>query len=168
MKSNRIEPRRDSMKSHLISEHRHDPYKARGKRSGPCVCSQCSVAFSDGRWQWISPPPVGAEQDLCPACHRINDRFPAGELTLSGSFLGKHQAEIVALMRNLETAETADHPLERLMDIEARGDRLVVTTTGLHLPRRIGHAIVAAYKGDLDTTYDEAGHFVRMHWSRDQ
>ena len=40
----RAEPRHDMMKSHHIEEHRHDPYKARGKLSEPCVCSRDGVA----------------------------------------------------------------------------------------------------------------------------
>ena len=41
------------------------------------------------------------------------------------------------------------------------------TATDIHLPLRIGHAIVDAYKGDLDTHYDREGYFVRIRWSRE-
>jgi hypothetical protein len=52
------------------------------------------------------------------------------------------------------------------MGLQQSGGRIVITTTDIHLPRRIGHALVDAYKGELDTHYDEAGYFVRMTWTR--
>src|SRR6516225_10549697 len=96
----RAEPRHDLMKTHLIEEHRHDPYKARGKLSEPCVCSKCMAVFLRGRWQWTTKPLKRAHWGRCPACHRINDKYPAGELTMRGSFLKTHSREIVRLARN--------------------------------------------------------------------
>lgn len=163
----RSEPRHDLMKSHLISEHRHDPYKARGKLADGTVCSECMAAFVDGRWQWVDGRFKAAHWGLCPACQRSKDKYPAGELTLSGSFLREHRQEILELARNIEDAEKRLHPLQRIMAIEEAGDQAVITTTDIHLPRRIAHAIVDAYKGDLETHYDEAGYFVRMAWKRE-
>ena len=165
--SHRPEQRHDTIKSHLIAEHRHDPYKASGKLAEPSMCTQCRAVFENGRWQWAKDAPKGARSHICPACHRINDKYPAGELTLSGAFVAKHAAEIIGLARNAEEAEKRDHPLQRIMGLEQTGERIVITTTDIHLPRRIGHALVDAYKGDLDTHYDEAGYFVRMTWKRD-
>jgi hypothetical protein len=163
----RAEPRRDTIKSHHIQEHRHDPYKARKKMREPTVCSQCTVVYNHGRWQWQERPPAGAHEELCPACHRTNDKYPAGEITLSGSFLTAHRDEIINLVRNTQQLESREHPLQRIMAIENKNDRVVILTTDVHLPRRIGHAIVDAYKGELDTHYDEEGYFIRMSWKRD-
>lgn len=162
------EQRHDTIKSHHIEEHRHDPYKARGKLAEPSVCPQCGVVFKNGRWQWAEATELGAIHHLCPACHRLNDKFPAGELTLSGGFVARHAAELVGLARNAEESEKREHPLQRIMALEQTDDCIVITTTDIHLPRRIGHALVDAYKGDLDTHYDEAGYFVRMTWKRDE
>jgi hypothetical protein len=52
------------------------------------------------------------------------------------------------------------------MAIERTSGRIVVTTTDIHLPRRIGHALENAWGGTLATHYDEAGYFVRAHWER--
>jgi len=161
------EQRHDTIKSHHIEEHRHDPYKARGKLYEPTVCPQCAAMFQNGRWQWAKDTPKGAQSHVCPACHRTNDKYPAGELTLSGSFLAAHAAEIIGLARNTEEAGRREHPLQRIMRLEQAGDRIVITTTDIHLPRRIGHALVDAYKGDLDTHYSDADCFVRMTWKRD-
>jgi hypothetical protein len=159
---------RDALKSHLIAEESHDPYRSRKKLPEPAVCKQCMAVLTGGRWQWTAKPLEGAHWELCPACHRIADKYPAGELTLTGSFLKAHGAEIVRLARNVEAMERREHPLQRIMEVAEEEDRIVITTTGLHLPRWIAHAVTSAYKGDLETHYDEAGHFVRMTWRRDE
>lgn len=165
--THRSSPRRDEIKAHLISEHRHDPYKARGKLPEPSLCPECSAVSLDGRWQWTERPVEGARVEPCPACRRVKDRQPAGQITLTGAFLNTHGPELIRLARNAEALERSEHPLQRIMAIEDRLDRIVITTTDIHLPRRIGHALGKAYKGRLETHYDEAGHFVRMTWHRD-
>ena len=163
----RAEPRHNSVKSHHIKEHRHDPYKARKKLHEPAVCPQCGAVFLDGRWRWAKTPPQKADRELCPACHRSNDKYPAGELTLRGAFLAAHRDEIIKLVRHTEEAEKREHPLQRIMSIDETAGATLIATTDIHLPRRVGHAIVDAYKGDLETHYDEGGYFVRMAWTRD-
>lgn len=155
-------PRRDR----LIREHVHDPYKARLKRTEPTVCPQCKAVYQHGRWQW-GPAPAGAEEDLCQACHRINDKYPAGEVTLRGDFLKRHRTEIVHLARNEEKMESGEHPLNRIMDIADSGDQVLITTTDIHLPRRIGEAIHRAYEGDLDYHYEKESYFLRVRWERE-
>jgi len=161
--------RHDEHKAHLIAEERHDPYKARAKHAGPCVCPGCGAVFAQGRWHWDDRTSGIDLRETCPACHRTADAFPAGRVTLAGSFLAAHRDEIVALVRNTEARERRTHPLQRIMSIGDgdTGGELVVTTTDLHLPRRIGHALVDAFKGDLRTHYDEAGYFMRVDWRRD-
>jgi hypothetical protein len=156
------QPRRDR----LIRERVHDPYKTRLKLSEPTVCPQCGAVYHDGRWRW-SPRPEGAHEELCQACHRINDRYPAGEVTIAGGFVPAHKDEIVALVRHQEEQEKGDHPLHRIMATEERDGGLVVQTTDIHLPRRIGEALAHAYRGELDFRYDEEAYFIRVQWRRE-
>lgn len=165
--SHRPDKRTDTIKSHHIEEHRHDPYKSRGKLPEPAECPSCHLVFLDGRWQRAKQPPKDAHRASCPACQRIADNFPAGEMKLTGTFVAAHSDEIVSLVRNTEAKEQSEHPLQRLMGIDERDRCIIVTTTDIHLPRRIAHALAAAYKGRLDTHYDEAGYFVRIGWHRD-
>ena len=161
--------RHDERKAHLIAEERHDPYKARAKHAGPCVCPGCGAVFAAGRWRWDDHATGVEARETCPACHRIADSFPAGRITMAGAFLAAHRDEIVALVRNTEARERREHPLQRIMAI-GEGERdgeMVITTTDLHLPRRLGHALVDAYTGDLRTHYAEAGIFVGVDWGRD-
>jgi hypothetical protein len=104
---------------------------------------------------------------LCPACRRINDQYPAGTLTIAGAFARQHADEILGLVRHQEQAEKAEHPLHRIMTVEQGYEATVVSTTDIHLPRRIGEALHHAYQGELDFRYHEEGHFIRVTWSRD-
>jgi hypothetical protein len=143
-----------------------DPYKQSRKPHEPTVCPQCGAVYREGRWQWIERP-SGAHEELCQACHRINDKFPAGEVTLSGGFMARHRDEILHIVRRQEEIEKREHPLNRIMNIEDTGDHVVVTTTEIHLPRRIGEALKSAFDGELDFRYEEDGYFLRAGWHRD-
>lgn len=157
--------RRISRGNPRLEEQVHDPYRSSVKSRSPVRCPQCKAAYRNGRWVWdatISAPPATV---LCPACRRIADEYPAGELTLTGAFVSTNVHDVVRLIRNVESLENAEHPLHRVMSIKL-GENVVVTTTDVHLPRRIGHALEAAWGGALTTHYDEAGYFVRVGWQR--
>jgi len=138
---------------------------ARPKPLEPALCPECGLVFHKGRWQ-RAPRPVKAHEHLCPACHRIKDRFPAGYVKLSGDFLGAHRDEIRHLIRNEEQQEAANHPLQRIMDITEEGGVTSVTTTDVHLARRIGEALHHAYQGKLDIKYSQDEYVVRVAWER--
>ena len=145
-----------------------DPYKLRRKLHEPTRCPACGAVYQEGRWQWMELPPAGAHEELCQACHRINDKFPAGIVTLKGPTVREHEEEIVNLARNLEQAEKQEHPLNRIMAIyKEEPDTLVITTTDVHLPRRIGTAVHHAFHGDLKLHFDEDDYFIRVNWVRD-
>ncbi len=144
-------------------DHILDPYQSRHKPEDPAVCPRCGVLYREGRWQW-GQRPEGAHEALCPACRRIADAFPAGILTLHGEFARRHKEEIVRLARNVEEAEKAEHPLNRIASIEETAGGVVINTTDIHLPRRIGEAVTHAFRGALDTHFDENSYFARIDW----
>jgi hypothetical protein len=146
---------------------RRDPYELSSKLAEPTACPQCGANYRDGRWQW-GPPTTAAQAQLCAACRRINDRQPAGVLTLGGGFVAAKKAEMIQLARHQETAERAEHPLNRIIAIDEQDDGLVITTTDIHLPRRIGEALKRAYRGELALAYEEDGYFLRASWRRDE
>ena len=122
--------------------------------------------FHEGRWHW-APRPESAHEELCQACHRINDRYAAGEVTIAGAFVLRHKDEILHLGRHQEEQEKTEHPLRRIMEIEERDGAIVVRTTDIHLPRRIGEALRHAFLGELDFHYDEEAYFIRVRWTRE-
>ncbi len=150
----------------LIRERVHDPYKTRLKLPDPTVCPRCGAVFHKGRWTWEAAP-SGANEELCQACRRVNDGYPASVVTLRGAFLKEHRAEILNLVRNQEKLEKSARPLHRIMAIEEKGEEIEITTTDIHLPRRIGQALHSAYEGEFDFHYDEEGYFIRVNWTRE-
>jgi hypothetical protein len=89
-------------------------------------------------------------------------------IALSGAFVRGHGDEISRVISNLEASEKAEHPLERTMSSVTDDEGAIqVTTTGIHLARRIGEALHAAYAGELDFAYGDGEYSIRVVWSRD-
>ena len=161
-------PRGRRTAGHAQLDHLIDPYKARHKLPEPTRCPQCGAVFHEGKWRWMARPPAPAHEELCAACRRINDDYAAGVVTLKGPVVREQKAELLQLVRRQEKAEKEEHPLNRIMRVEEGGpDTLRITTTDIHLPRRIGEAIRHAFHGDLELHYDEDRYFVRVDWHRD-
>lgn len=154
-------PRKDRQ----IDEVVNDPYRERYKPDGASFCPTCGAVFHDGRWQW-GEKQAGAHEHVCPACHRIRDALPAGHVTLSGPFLGQHRDEIIGLLHNEAARVKAEHPLERIMQVTEEHGQTVVTTTDLHLARRIGEALHHAWQGELELKYSPDEYLVRVSWQR--
>jgi hypothetical protein len=52
------------------------------------------------------------------------------------------------------------------MNAEEHPDHVTITTTDLHLPRRIGEALRRAYDGELTVHQEKQSFLVRVTWSR--
>jgi hypothetical protein len=148
----------------LLREQVHDTYKQRGQFKEPTRCPGCGAVYRKGRWSWTAEVDDNASETLCSAA----DKYPAGEVLLKGEFVTRHKDEILNLMRRVEAAENKEHPMNRIIEIRELGDEVLLTTTDIHLPRRIGKAIQAAWKGSLDIHFDEGGYFTRIAWQRDE
>lgn len=149
----------------LVQEQVHDSYKIKGKLAEPTICPQCGAVYHEGRWQWLKAPPK-AHQETCPACHRIHDDYPCGFVTLQGAFFDAHRDEIMNLIHNEEKRERAEHPLKRIMAIEAtKGGGTLVSTTDIHLARSIGEALHHAYQGELKFHYNPEENLLRVNWT---
>jgi NMD protein affecting ribosome stability and mRNA decay len=155
-------PKRDAG---VTRRNLEDPYRHAAKPPEPTVCPECKAVFADGRWLWGEAPDEANEQ-VCPACQRIQDRFPAGYVTIKGAFLEEHRDEIVALIENHEKKEKAERPLQRIMAIDRKRDGLEITTTDSHLARGIAEALHDAYKGELKLRYSRDENLLRATWRR--
>jgi hypothetical protein len=159
-------PQPPDRRDRLIQERIHDPYQTRLKLSEPTVCGECGAFYHDGRWQW-GEAPAGGAIETCPACRRVQDRCPAGFLTLGGPFFAAHREEILSLVHNVEAREKSRHALKRLMAAEEQEEgRVLVTFTDPDLARAAGEAIEDAYRGNLDFTYQEDEYLLRVTWTR--
>ena len=166
-----MRPQLDQTKFHpirhdrLVQEQVHDTYKSKHKPVEPMRCPQCGAVFDAGRWHWGTAP-AGAHEALCPACHRSNDDYPAGYMELSGAFFIAHRDEILGLVRNHEERAKLEHPLQRILKIEDQADGVLVTTTDIHLARKIAEALHDAFKGELEFHYNEEESLLQVKWSR--
>ncbi|HMK64923.1 MAG TPA: BCAM0308 family protein [Thermodesulfobacteriota bacterium] len=150
----------------LARQKRDDVYFQREKWSEPTICSQCRSVYTQGRWTWNKTIPDSAHKAVCPACRRINDDYPAGIIEMSGSFFDQHKEEILNLIRHEESMEKEEHPLERIIKIIEEDEGTTVTTTGVHVARRLGHAVNSAYKGEYEAQYLEDDQRIRISWQR--
>ena len=149
----------------LFDDPIHDPYHPHLKLSEPAVCSECGAVFHEGRWQWIAPT-AHAQRTRCAACRRIDEKQPAGYVSIEGQFANEHRAELLSIARNLEAREKAEHPLQRIMAIDEQDDKVTITTTDIHLARGIGEALERAYKGELNFHYNKDEYRLRVQWQR--
>jgi hypothetical protein len=152
----------------LLRERVHDPYKTTKKLPDPTVCPVCNAVFTGGHWQWKESWPMEAPKAVCHACRRTQDGYPAGILTFTGAFARGHKQELLQLARHQEKMEMAEHPMHRILKIEESRGAILISTTDIHLPKRIGGAVHHAYKGKLDSHYDEGGYLLRMTWNREE
>jgi len=152
-------------KDRLIKEKKHDMYMTRSKIPTSTWCSKCGAVFMNGRWTWVDKPDQ-VHESICPACHRIIDNYPAGVIELQGDFYMGHRDEIVNLISNVESQEKQAHPMERIISITQAQKSSVVTTTGVHLARRIGEALSRSYKGEYNFQYADQDKSIRVFWKR--
>lgn len=149
----------------LVQENRHDTYKQQGKWPEPTICNECGSVFKDGRWSW-NKLTEEANKVVCPACQRIADNYPAGYVELKGTFFQEHREELLSLICNEEKLEKVQHPMERIISIVREDERTLVTTTGVHVARRIGKALSRAYQGEFSLRYGDDEKSVRVRWNR--
>ena len=111
-------------KDRNIKEKDHDPYDPKRKYPEGTYCPECSARFEGGRWIWAEEATIPGAPQLCPACRRKRDNFPAGEVVLSGAYLVAHREEIVNLIRNIVHDEKERTPLKRMIELKEEIEKL--------------------------------------------
>ena len=149
-----------------MQPHTKDSYRDPKRPTGDHICEGCGAVCEAGRWTW-SATTLDRHQLECPACKRMRENVPAGELVLKGEYLRTHRSTILELLERQADLETSEHALERIMDIEKSADSLIVRTTGVHMVRRLGEALLHAHHGDLKINYRDGEDVLRAHWKRD-
>lgn len=154
-------PRKDR-RARMVKPHEHDPYARRAKSGDARVCDSCGLVNHAGRWYRGAPPLTNVTGGLCPACERTRDRYPAGTIRLHHSLVDAYRDEFVNLVRNAEQAVCDEHPLERLMEVKDEGDQVVVTTTGVHLARRIAGRLKRRFGEAVRVRYPEEENLIQV------
>lgn len=141
-----------------------DSYRMPKKLAEGTACPDCGAVFADGRWRWARAAP--GRRTRCPACRRQRDGMPAGYVQLEGPWFAAHRREVLARVEHCEASERRQHPLQRILRVEYGAQDGTVTTTDVHLARRIGQALHHAFKGTLAVRYARGENLVRVRWSR--
>ncbi|SHE90642.1 hypothetical protein SAMN05443144_10478 [Fodinibius roseus] len=152
-------------RSRIYDDQKHNAYRTTKKHPDPTICPVCGALYTNGRWTWEDLPEE-ASRVICPACRRTRDNYPAGIIELRGSFFDIHRTEIMNRVQHIKDLEISEHPLERFIRISEKKEKTTITTTGIHLARRIGDSLVKSYAGDLSYNYDDE-HLIRVFWQRD-
>src|SRR3989304_8035660 len=134
-------------KDRLIRDRRKDAYVEQIILKDPAICSKCNAVYTNGRWTWKTTEQT-TTKTTCPACRRISDNYPAGQIEIKGNFFQLHSTDILNLINNTEQLEKNERPLERIISITEEENKTVITTTGIHIARRIGEALKRSYQGN--------------------
>ena len=148
-----------------LAPTRQDSYRDTEKAPDPATCPRCHATYLRGRWIWREAPP-NARRETCPACQRIEERFPAGYLTLKGAFFEAHRDQVLESVAARAARAREEHPMQRVIGMERVVGGTLVTTTDAHLARALGVALRDAFKGQLDLDFSPDENLVRATWIR--
>jgi NMD protein affecting ribosome stability and mRNA decay len=150
-----------------------DPYLPEEGQEA-ATCTQCHALYQNKRWFFdadLYARLAGTHkvrQVLCPACHKIKDRYAEGILTLSGGFFRQHRQEILRLLKKEAARVGARNVMDRIIQMSPAGeDKLRVETTTEKLAQHLGRAVYKAYKGNLQFHWGEVDRLARVYWSRE-
>ena len=155
------------------------------KLSSAQLCERCEAVWYDGHWH--TAPGLAAvlrakkktakgtkKPMLCHECHvavhgpaNPKDKLYEGQLTLDGLKDDKEKAQILATIRNFAAKQTKRDPEDRIVAIDDRGQRVVVTTTENQTAVGMGKAVDAAHKGGtLVIAWSKTDLPARVRWTR--
>jgi hypothetical protein len=150
-----------------------DTYLPRWSPRGLLRCPECGAVYYRRRWTLTPPPEImdrvefseEVSSTLCPACRKIRDRYPSGELRLIGVGPAE-RPELLRLLKNEEQRAREKNPLERIMDIEAANGDWRVETTTEKLAQRLGRQLAKARGGEVAYKWSHNNKFVRVLWRK--
>jgi len=146
-----------------------DMYLPRRTPKGVIQCSGCGAFYA--RRHWTLNRPAGFSNSVhthpiyCPACLKIRDRVPGGELHLL-TVESAERGEIARILRNEEARARVKNPLERIMRLNTENMGWRIETTTEKLAQRLGRSIKKARGGSLDYKWGHNNKFVRVVWEK--
>ncbi len=149
-----------------------DPYIPKLNQGETAVCTRCRAIYQRRHWFFDeelltrSQRQATTRQVICPACQKIEDNYPEGEVVLRGDFLSSHRGEIMNLVSNEEERAKGLNPLERIVRISQGDGTLTITTTNEKLAQRIGRALQKAYQGEVSYRWSEDTKYLHVEWAR--
>lgn len=140
----------------------------------PELCEKCGALYQRGHWTFDKAAlneerirEVRAQATICPACRQILNGEPAGFVYIEGGFLNAHKDEIENLLANEGKEARNTNPLARIMGLERKNNRLIVTTTTEKLAQQIGRSLSRAFGGDVRYDFSHENKLARVYWHRE-
>ena len=85
---------------------------------------------------------------------------------MAGPYVKANRDELLRIVDSVATQERAEHPLNRIMSVDVRDERIDICTTDVHLPRRIGRALKRAHDGELSIEFARDACGIVVAWQR--
>lgn len=148
------------------------PFMPEERPKEPSLCTSCKTVYLHKQWTLDPETYRRLETDPetnwihCPACQKIAASYPEGIVTLSGSYLWKHEAEIQRILKNEEQKALAKNPFERVIRKLRDEDKIVIETTDKKLAEHLGRVLHKAHRGELHISWTGAPDSCRVHWER--
>jgi NMD protein affecting ribosome stability and mRNA decay len=149
-----------------------DPFMPQEGLKEPSLCTSCKTVYQHKHWAFDPEEYQKLKTDpkvnriSCPACQKIAAGYPEGIVTLSGSYLWKHEREIQQIIKNEEHKALAKNPFERIIRRHREEDTLVIETTEKKLAEHLGRVLNKAHQGDLNISWTGDPDICRVSWKR--
>lgn len=149
-----------------------DSYMPRGAPAKVVVCPGCHALSTGKRWRLDEAAYAKLREGkttrevFCPACEKIRDGYPSGQVTIKGTYLAEHREEILRIIANEEKRARGSNPLHRIMSLSDENGPIEITTTDEKLAQRIGRELRKACGGKVAYNWSHNNKFLRVQWER--
>jgi len=151
---------------------RPDPYLSEAGIKEPAICQSCQAVYRDKSWQ-LDPLRAGklAEDPAvhwvtCPGCQKVAEQYAEGIVTLRGSYLWNHEAEIRHILDNTMAHFTSRNPREQVLSMRQSSDAMIIETTDSKLAEHLGRSLQRAHSGELQIDWQGNPVICRVRWER--
>ena len=149
-----------------------DPFLPHEGTKKASLCTSCNTVYHQKRWSTDADicrqlkSHSATRRVTCPACQKIAANYPEGIVTLAGSYLWEHEAEIQQILKNEENRAFARNPQERIIRMTKGDGKLTIETTEEKLAEHLGRVLHRAHRGELKISWAGNPDICRVSWER--
>ena len=149
------------------------PKRPSAPPSDATACERCGGVFRRKTWRRSRARITHAlltraGWGVCPACRQVEEGAFLGRITLRGSYLAAHEAEIRRRIRNVAERARYTQPQRRLVAVLRGSEEIFVMTTSQKLAHRIVHELKKAFKGRAAYSWSDRERRLEAVWERDE
>jgi hypothetical protein len=151
-----------------------DVYLQKRSPQGILRCPDCGAVYYRRHWSLSVPAQTRKLAGIanfhaapCPACRKIRDQYPMGEVRIVNS-APEDKREMMRILRNEETRARQKNPLERIMTVRQHGpDEWRIQTTTEKLAQRLGRSLRKARGGRVHYEWSHNNKYVHVVWRKE-